>query len=133
MHHLDSAGFIRSQLMTIDIFHIFKITVLQHMVVRLYNFNYCSTYKVIYCPQMIQLFFCSLRENSVCFPISSKEEFLTLPLIFLFPVITQTPNSPPYETFPSHELQSLGFLLPISSFIEIFLLPHGTLYFIDEF
>ena len=88
---------------------------LQHVVVKLYNFNSCSNYEVIYCPQMIQPFCCSLRENSVCFPIPSKEEFLILPLIFLFPVITQTPNSPSCETFPSHALQSLGFLLPIPS------------------
>lgn len=132
MHHLDSSVFIRSQLTIIDIFHIFKITMLQLVVVKLYKFNSCSIYEVIYCPQMSQPFCCSLRENSVYFPIPSREEILILPLIFLFPVITQTPNSPCYETFPSHTLQSLGFLLPISSFIERFFLPHGTSYFIDE-
>ena len=57
---------------------------LQHVVVKLYNFNSCSTYEVLYCPQMIQPFCCSLRENSVCFPIPSKEEFLILHLIFSF-------------------------------------------------
>ena len=71
--------------MIIDIFHIFKITMLRLAVVKLYNFNSCSTYEIIYCPQMIQPFFCSLRENSVCFPIPSKEEIFILPLIFLFP------------------------------------------------
>ena len=119
--------------MIINIFHIFKITMLQHVVVKLYNFNSCSTYEVIYCPQMIQPFFCSLRENSVCFPIPSKEEIFILPLIFLFPVITQTSNSLSYEIFPFHALQSLGFLLPVPSFLEIFFFPHGTSYFIDEF
>ena len=43
MHHLDAAVFIRSQLMIIDIFHIFKITMLKHVVVKLYNFNSSST------------------------------------------------------------------------------------------